>query len=84
MRRKKQNIERQLSYAKAHNNAYRVSGLEKALSEVESGCSDTSLERSRAEKVSEKQRKVSEREAELREAKETGDAEKVAKKTEEG
>lgn len=77
---KKQNIERQLSYAKAHNNTHRVSGLEKALSEVQYHCSDASLERSRAEKVSEKQRKVSEREAELREAKETGDAEKIAKK----
>ncbi|MBB1200978.1 DUF1090 domain-containing protein [Enterobacteriaceae bacterium 89] len=77
---KKQNIERQLSYAKAHNNEYRVRGLEKALSETEYHCSDASLERSRAEKVSDKQRKVSKREAELREAKETGNAEKIAKK----
>lgn len=78
---KKQEIERQISYAKAHNNQHRVNGLETALSEVNRNCTDSSLRRDREDKIQEKERKVAKRTEELKEARETGNPEKIGKKS---
>ena len=77
---KKQEITRQLEYARAHNNQHRVNGLTTALEEVEAHCTDASLQKERQQKVAEKQEKVNERQAELKEAQASGRSDKVAKK----
>lgn len=77
---KKQEITRQLEYARTHNNQHRVNGLTTALEEVEAHCTDASLQKERQQKVAEKQEKVNERQAELKEAQASGRSDKVAKK----
>ena len=77
---KKQNIENQIGYAKAHGNQRRVNGLETALREVERNCTTASLQRERADKLQQKERKVAERTRELTLARETGDEDKIMKK----
>ncbi len=77
---KKQEITRQLEYARTHNNQHRVNGLTTALAEVEAHCTDASLQKERQQKVAEKQEKVNERQAELKEAQSSGRSDKVAKK----
>jgi competence protein ComGC len=78
---KKQEIERQIDYAKAHGNQHRVNGLETALSEVNRNCTESSLRKDREDKIQEKERKVAERTEELKEARETGNQEKIGKKS---
>ena len=56
---KKQEIETQLSFARQHNNTHQVAGLEKALSEVNQNCTESSLLKQRQEKVAEKKLKAS-------------------------
>lgn len=77
---KKQNIQTQISYAKAHHNTHRLYGLERALRRVEDHCTDESLRKDRQQKIREKQHKVSERKFELKDAEQTGDPKKIAKK----
>lgn len=79
---KKDDIQQQIDYAKAHNNSYRLSGLEKALSEVSAHCTDASLRAEREADVAKKEQKVAEREQELAEAKATGRPDKIQKKQE--
>ncbi|MDX6018819.1 DUF1090 domain-containing protein [Scandinavium sp. V105_16] len=79
---KKADIEQQIDYAKAHNNSYRVAGLEKALAEVTANCTDASLRADREADVRKKEQKVAEREQELNEAKASGRADKIEKKQE--
>jgi hypothetical protein len=79
---KKADIQQQIDYAKAHNNSYRIAGLEKALSEVSANCTDASLRAEREDDVRKKEQKVAEREQELTEAKATGRADKIQKKQE--
>jgi|SRR5476651_1267296 len=77
---KQQEIKTQLDYAHQHNNKDQISGLEKALSENKAHCTEASLKAEKEHHVSEKQKKVQEREQELKEAQATGDNEKIAKK----
>lgn len=77
---KRQNIERQLDYARQHNNSYRVAGLEKALSKVNTSCTDEGLRAERKHYVLKKEKKVEERRYELSEAQATGRTDKIAKK----
>lgn len=77
---KQAEIENQISWAKAHNNLSQISGLEQALKEVQEHCTDSQLYAERQEKVREKERKVADREEELRSAKETGNMDKIRKK----
>lgn len=77
---KQHNIERQIKEAETQGNAYRVEGLQKAWAEQAANCTDASLKEAREADVREKQRKVSEREEELQEAKASGRMDKVAKK----
>jgi len=79
---KKDDIQQQIDYAKAHNNSYRIAGLEKALSEVSANCTDASLRADREADVRKKEQKVAEREQELNEAKATGRTDKIQKKQE--
>ncbi|EAA2983817.1 DUF1090 domain-containing protein [Salmonella enterica subsp. diarizonae] len=77
---KRQNLERQIDYAQAHNNTHRVAGLQEALSQVNEHCSDNQLRKRKENKVADKQRKVAERQRELEQARETGERKKIAKK----
>lgn len=79
---KKHSIESELENARQYNNIYKVKRLEKALKENIAHCDDAKLNAERQQKIAEKTRKVSEREAELNAVKENGDQKKIAKKTE--
>lgn len=77
---KKADIEQQLAQAKNHNNAGQIKGLTKALAEVNANCTDASLMAERNAKITEKERKVAERQTELNQAQASGRADKIAKK----
>ncbi|HCH49266.1 TPA: DUF1090 domain-containing protein [Escherichia coli] len=77
---KKQNIQRQIEYAKAHGNQYRLQGLERALQNVERYCTPEKVVENTRLELREKQLDVKERELELQEAQLKGDADKIAKR----
>lgn len=77
---KKQNIQRQIEYAKAHGNQYRLQGLERALQNVERYCTPEKVVENTRLELREKQLDVKERELELQEAQLKGDANKIAKR----
>ncbi|MCG3098447.1 DUF1090 domain-containing protein [Enterobacter cloacae] len=77
---KRQNIEQQIDYARAHGNNHRIAGLEKALSEVNSHCTDEGLRAERESDVRKKEEKVEERRRELAEAQAEGRTDKISKK----
>ena len=69
---KRQEIEQELAYAKAHGNANRVKGLETALDNMKANCTDASLRKSSQRKVDAAKKKVAEREADLQKAQADG------------
>ena len=80
------NIQKQITYAKQHNNAHQVAGLEKALQEVNQHCTDAGEHRdiqkkvTKAEKdVAEAKSDISERQIDIKEAQAKGDQKKVRK-----
>ncbi|EHP5747682.1 DUF1090 domain-containing protein [Salmonella enterica] len=77
---KRQQLEHQLEYAQAYNNAHRVAGLQRALRRINEHCTDNSLLRQKENKVAEKKRKVAERQRELERARASGKREKIASK----
>ncbi|EDQ6556426.1 DUF1090 domain-containing protein [Salmonella enterica subsp. enterica] len=77
---KRQQLEHQLEYALAYNNAHRVAGLREALRQIDEHCTDNSLLRQKENKVAEKKRKVAERQRELEQARASGKREKIASK----
>lgn len=77
---KRQNIQEQIDYARKHNNNHRVSGLEKALSEVNANCTDAGLRAERESDVREKEQKVEARRQELAESRADGRSDKISKK----
>ncbi len=77
---KEQEIKREISYAEKHNNQHRISGLKKALSEVQANCSDSQLRADHQKKIAEQKEELAERRQDLAEAKEKGDVEKIAKR----
>ena len=77
---KEQDIQREIGYAEKHNNQHRVDGLKKALSEVKANCSDSQLRADHQKKIAEQKDEITERRHDLQEAKEKGDAEKIAKR----
>ena len=77
---KAQHIQRQLEHARAHGNTNRAAGLQKALYDVNTNCTDAGLKAEREAKVRQKQQKVAERRQELEEAKADGRPEKISKK----
>lgn len=77
---KEQRLQQQLEFAHQHGNTHRAAGLERALANVKTWCTDTSLKSKAEMKVLEKQDEVFEREQELEEAKASGKADKIAKR----
>ncbi len=77
---KEQDIQREISYAEKHNNQHRFDGLKKALREVKDNCTDSKLRADHQEKIAEQKDEIAERRQDLQEAKEKGDAEKIAKR----
>ncbi|EBP0140294.1 DUF1090 domain-containing protein [Salmonella enterica] len=77
---KRQHLERQIDYARAHNNTHRVAGLQEALRQVNEHCTDNQLLKRKENKVADKQRKVAERQRELEQARVSGKREKIANK----
>ena len=77
---KRLNIEQQLDYARTNGNKYRIAGLEKALAELNTNCTDEGLRAERESKVKDKEFKLEERRQELSEAQANGRADKGAKK----
>ncbi|EBD1360702.1 DUF1090 domain-containing protein [Salmonella enterica] len=77
---KRLEVENQISYAREHNNTHQIAGLQKALREINEHCTDPQLMKQRQLKVEEKTRKVAERQAELEQARETGNPKKMAQK----
>lgn len=76
---KKQNIQRQIDYARSHGNSYRVAGLEKSLAEVNRYCTDRGVYAKRQEKMENRRHDVRKRELELQRARETGNSKKIGK-----
>lgn len=77
---KRLNIEQQIDYARTYGNSHRVSGLEKALSELNANCTDEGLRAERESDVRKKERKVEKRRQELAEAQADGRQDKISKK----
>ena len=77
---KKQAIITQIEQAKSHGNTEQQAGLEKALSEVTTHCTDASLKKERENKVLDAKHEVSERQADLDKAMKKGDPERINKR----
>lgn len=78
--RKRANLERELQYARQYGNRHRIEGLERALSNVNTYCSDRDLIRDLQEDIDDKMEDIAELEEELAEAMLRGDPEKIARK----
>lgn len=79
---KRNAIERELTYARGDNTTHRVRGLEKALAEVNTYCSDASIRADIEKEVRDAEDDVREREEDLREAQAKGDSKKIARRQE--
>ncbi|MEL5596568.1 DUF1090 domain-containing protein [Serratia ureilytica] len=77
---KKMAIRMQIEDARIHGNTHRISGLEKALAEVDEHCDEYELVQQRRQKVEEKVYKVEQRQRKYDAAKLSGQADKIHKK----
>ncbi|EDW1731976.1 DUF1090 domain-containing protein [Salmonella enterica subsp. enterica] len=77
---KRHQLEDQLEYAQAYNNAHRVAGLQRALRRINENCTDNRLLTQKENKIVEKKRKVADRQRELEQARASGKREKIASK----
>jgi DNA-binding NarL/FixJ family response regulator len=78
---KRTSMEREISYAQAHGNAKRVDGLETALAQLNATCTDAVLRSDAQRKVAAAEKKLSERQRELQQAKADGkSAKKIAER----
>ena len=77
---KEQDIQREISYAEKHNNQSRIDGLNKALHEVRTTCSDSKLRAEHQRKIARQKDEVAERREDLAKAKQKGDADKINKR----
>jgi hypothetical protein len=77
---KQHGIEQQIGYANLHGNASQAAGLRKALQESREHCTDQGLRVDLQQHVSEKERKVADRQRELAEAQAAGKSDKIARK----
>jgi len=75
-------LEQELAYARQYGNTHRIQGLERALSNVNTYCTDESLKAELEQDVAQKELEVREREADLREAIAKGDPDKIASREE--
>lgn len=76
---KAKEIQQQIDYAKQHGNTRRAAGLGTALKEVKNNCTAEGLKAEQQKKIRQKQHKVAERQRELKEAQQKGDASKVTR-----
>ena len=74
---KEQDIQRQITQAEKHDNKHRVSGLNKALSEVKEHCTDEKLKADHQKKIAEQRDEIAERQRDLAEARAKEDADKI-------
>lgn len=65
---KKQQVEQELNYAKQHQQTHRVHGLEQALANLNTNCTDDGLKKEHQSKIDEKQHKLDKAQAELQKA----------------
>lgn len=77
---KREAIGRDIEAAKAEGQPHRVRGLERALAEVRRNCSDAKLAAEHQQRVRSQERKVAQRERDLKEAQRKGDADKIARR----
>jgi len=77
---KEADIQREIGYAEKHHNQNRIDGLNKALKELRANCSDSSLRAEHQKKVTRQKEEVAERKADLQEARQKGNAEKITKR----
>ncbi len=74
-----QAVNDQLVFAKAHNNAGQIAGLEQAARNIKANCTDEELLKEQKERVHKLRGEVDERLLELQEARVSGKPEKIAK-----
>lgn len=77
---KEQEIQKEITYAQKHNNQSRIDGLNKALREVKANCTDSKLRADHQKKIAGQKEEIAERQQDLQEAKQKGDADKVTKR----
>ena len=77
---KKEDINHQIKMAQMHNNEHRVLGLMEALKETEANCTEDALLQKRLKNITDKQQKVDQRLAELKETQNSGRLDKIQKK----
>ncbi|MFJ4141787.1 DUF1090 domain-containing protein [Pseudomonas sp. NPDC089734] len=77
---KSQEINGKIQEARADGNKREQAGLEKALSEVNANCTETSLLKQREQKVLDAKREVSRRQTDLNKAMAKGDPERINKR----
>jgi len=77
---KRQAIGNQLEIAKTQGNSEQQAGLEKALDEVTTHCTDASLKKERENKVLDARHEVSRRQSDLDKAMKKGDPDKINKR----
>lgn len=77
---KRQGIINQIELAKSRGNQDQQAGLETALNEVTTQCTDASLRKERENKVLDAKHEVSRRQADLEKAMKKGDAERINKR----
>ncbi len=77
---KRKDIEQEIDYARTQGNNHRLSGLEKALSELNANCTNEGLLAERKSDVRKKELKVEKSRQELAEAQIDGRADKIRKK----
>ncbi|MNZ89202.1 hypothetical protein D3C78_1081120 [compost metagenome] len=73
-------IESKINEARAHGNQEQVAGLEAALEQSKAHCTDAGLAQERKQRVLDAEKEVSQREKDLREAVNKGDAGKIEKR----
>lgn len=77
---KRNDIQKEIEYAREYGRSQRLAGLEKALHELDSHCTDAGLRAEREYKVREKIEKVEERRKDLTEAQAEGRTDKIEKR----
>lgn len=77
---KHQAVTEQLAFARAHDNAERVAGLEQALRNLEAHCTDAGLLEEQRQRVAKLQEEVEARLADLQSARVAGKPDKIARK----
>ncbi|WP_279496719.1 DUF1090 domain-containing protein [Aeromonas veronii] len=75
-----QAVNDQMVFAKAHNNAGQIAGLEHAARNIKAYCTDEGLLKEQQQRVSKQRREVNERLLDLQEARVSGKPEKIAKR----